>query len=145
MTRYAREIERELLEGGEVPPPASSFGQNGCIGAWRVGREIGKGASGTSRLFFSFVSSEPDGCELMIGRVRIAKNADTNIYAAMKVIDKAAPERETVCSIATATSKEEDKCEKVKHSIEREVVIMKLIQHPNVIQLYDVYEDSENM
>jgi serine/threonine protein kinase len=63
----------------------------------------------------------------------------------MKVIDKAAPERETVCSIATATSKEEDKCEKVKHSIEREVVIMKLIQHPNVIQLYDVYEDSENM
>jgi serine/threonine-protein kinase HSL1 (negative regulator of Swe1 kinase) len=83
--------------------------------------------------------------ELMIGRVRIAKNADTNIYAAMKVIDKAAPERETVCSIATATSKEEDKCEKVKHSIEREVVIMKLIQHPNVIQLYDVYEDSENM
>jgi serine/threonine-protein kinase HSL1 (negative regulator of Swe1 kinase) len=81
----------------------------------------------------------------MLGRVRIAKNADTNIYAAMKVIDKAAPERETVCSIATATSKEEDKCEKVKHSIEREVVIMKLIQHPNVIQLYDVYEDSENM
>ena len=63
----------------------------------------------------------------------------------MKVIDKNAPERETVCSIATATSKEEDKCEKVKHSIEREVVIMKLIQHPNVIQLYDVYEDSENM
>jgi serine/threonine-protein kinase HSL1 (negative regulator of Swe1 kinase) len=63
----------------------------------------------------------------------------------MKVIDKAAPERETVCSIATATSKKEDKCEKVKHSIEREVVIMKLIQHPNVIQLYDVYEDSENM
>ena len=85
------------------------------------------------------------GRELMIGRVRIAKNAETNIYAAMKVIDKAAPERETVCSIATATSKEEDKCEKVKHSIEREVVIMKLIQHPNVIQLYDVYEDSENM
>jgi len=77
--------------------------------------------------------------------VRIAKKADTTIYAAMKVIDKNAPERETVCSIATATSKEEDKCEKVKHSIEREVVIMKLIQHPNVIQLYDVYEDSENM
>ena len=51
MTRYAREIERELLEGGEVPPPASSFGQNGCIGAWRVGREIGKGASGMSTLF----------------------------------------------------------------------------------------------
>jgi len=48
MTRYAREIERELLEGGEVPPPASSFGQNGCIGAWQVGREIGKGASGMS-------------------------------------------------------------------------------------------------
>lgn len=141
MTRYAREIERELLEGGEVPPPASSFGQNGCIGAWRVGREIGKGASGMSpHILFDFSSRE-----LMIGRVRIAKNADTNIYAAMKVIDKAAPERETVCSIATATSKEEDKCEKVKHSIEREVVIMKLIQHPNVIQLYDVYEDSENM
>ena len=54
MTRYAREIERELLEGGEVPPPASSFGQNGCIGAWRVGREIGKGASGMSLPPISF-------------------------------------------------------------------------------------------
>jgi len=55
MTRYAREIERELLEGGEVPPPASFFGQNGCIGAWRVGREIGKGASGM--LLYSSLSS----------------------------------------------------------------------------------------
>jgi hypothetical protein len=53
-TRYAREIERELAEGGEVPPPASSFGQNGCIGGWQVGREIGKGASGTSPLSFLF-------------------------------------------------------------------------------------------
>lgn len=55
MTRYAREIEREILEGGDVPPPASSFGQNGCIGTWQVGREIGKGASGES-LLFSFFS-----------------------------------------------------------------------------------------
>lgn len=56
MTRYAREIEREILEGGDVPPPASSFGQNGCIGTWQVGREIGKGASGMFIFFSSNVS-----------------------------------------------------------------------------------------
>jgi hypothetical protein len=44
-TRYEREREREIQEGVHIPPP-SSFGTDGCIGVWRVGREIGKGASG---------------------------------------------------------------------------------------------------
>jgi hypothetical protein len=51
VTRYEREIEREQQEGVQVAS-ASTFGENGVIGVWKIGREIGKGASGTSHLFF---------------------------------------------------------------------------------------------
>jgi hypothetical protein len=47
VTRYEREIEKEIQEGGHVAT-ASSFGNDGFIGVWKVGREIGKGASGES-------------------------------------------------------------------------------------------------
>jgi serine/threonine protein kinase len=34
---------------------------------------------------------------------------------------------------------------KLRNSTEREVVIMKMIQHPNILQLYDVYESTDCM
>ena len=50
VTRYEREIEREQQEGYEVAS-ASTFGENGVIGVWKIGREIGKGASGMYYFF----------------------------------------------------------------------------------------------
>ena len=35
--------------------------------------------------------------------------------------------------------------EKVMLGIEREIVLMKLIDHPNVLSLYDVYETSNDL
>ena len=35
--------------------------------------------------------------------------------------------------------------EKVLLSIEREIVIMKLIDHPNVLNLYDVWETTNEL
>lgn len=35
--------------------------------------------------------------------------------------------------------------EKIMLGIEREIVIMKLIDHPNVLSLYDVYETSNDL
>jgi serine/threonine-protein kinase HSL1, negative regulator of Swe1 kinase len=35
--------------------------------------------------------------------------------------------------------------EKIMLGIEREIVLMKLIDHPNVLSLYDVYETSNDL
>lgn len=57
------------------------------------------------------------------GRVRLAKHNVTGQLAAVKIVPK------SVVSSA-------------KYGIEREVVIMKLIEHPNVMALYDVWENK---
>ena len=75
------------------------------------------------------------------------------MLAAMKVIDKNGPPRESVCSMATsggatgaaAIGNGGFSDDKIKISIDREVEIMKLIQHPNILQLYDVHESTECM
>lgn len=38
-----------------------------------------------------------------------------------------------------------DEAERILRSIEREIVIMKLIEHPNIMQLYDVWETSTEL
>lgn len=38
-----------------------------------------------------------------------------------------------------------DEAERILHSIEREIVIMKLIEHPNIMRLYDVWETSSEL
>jgi serine/threonine-protein kinase HSL1, negative regulator of Swe1 kinase len=78
---------------------------------------------------------------LMVGRVRLAKNVNTGQLAAVKIVPK---------SLTPTARKKEDKGKKaddkvgdpgLSYSIEREVVIMKLIEHPNVMSLYDVWEN----
>jgi serine/threonine protein kinase len=77
---------------------------------------------------------------LIAGRVRLAKNVNTGQLAAVKIVPKTAT--------PTAKRKDDTKAKSDKtgtqglsYSIEREVVIMKLIEHPNVMRLYDVWEN----
>jgi serine/threonine-protein kinase HSL1 (negative regulator of Swe1 kinase) len=75
---------------------------------------------------------------LSSGRVRLAKNVNTGQMAAVKIVPKSLT--------PTAKKKDDGKGEKtgdtgLSYSIEREVVIMKLIEHPNVMSLYDVWEN----
>lgn len=62
------------------------------------------------------------------GRVRLAKHVSTGQLAAVKIVPK---------SIISA---EDNKG--LPYGIEREVIIMKLIEHPNVMALYDVWENK---
>lgn len=64
------------------------------------------------------------------GRVRLAKHTVTGRLAAVKIVPK------------SAVSTESDKTDKAPYGIEREVIIMKLIEHPNVMALYDVWENK---
>lgn len=63
------------------------------------------------------------------GRVRLAKHTVTGRLAAVKIVPK------------SAVSSDPDRSDKAPYGIEREVIIMKLIEHQNVMALYDVWEN----
>jgi serine/threonine protein kinase len=65
------------------------------------------------------------------GRVRLAKHVTTGQLAAVKIVPKSA------CNLASDSVPE-----KAPYGIEREIIVMKLIQHPNVMALYDVWENK---
>ncbi|GAA5963658.1 hypothetical protein JCM3765_003535 [Sporobolomyces pararoseus] len=68
------------------------------------------------------------------GRVKLAKHKQTGQYAAVKIIPKPHTRRD-----------KQEKSEKVLLSIEKEIVIMKLIEHPNVLRLMDVWETGSEL
>lgn len=82
------------------------------IGPWKLGRTLGRGAT---------------------GRVLLGVNSSTGQKAAVKVVSK------------SELNDEYDKPSKggLPYGIEREIIIMKLLTHPNVLRLYDVWETSK--
>lgn len=95
------------------------------VGPWQLGRTLGKGST---------------------GRVRLAKHAVTGQAAAIKIVSKKSAAMVQSESIATMDNNPgliagAPGARVMPSGIEREVVIMKLIQHPNVINLYDVWEN----
>lgn len=94
------------------------------VGPWQLGRTLGKGAT---------------------GRVRLAKHATTRQTAAIKIVSKksaAMVQSESIAAMdRNLTRYPGTGVRPMPCGIEREVVIMKLIEHPNVISLYDVWEN----
>ncbi|KAI0251441.1 kinase-like domain-containing protein [Lactifluus subvellereus] len=89
------------------------------IGLWKIGRTIGKGSS---------------------GRVRIARHSKTGQYAAIKIVSKTA-----LVNSRRSIQGLDDHADRILLGIEREIVIMKLIDHPNIMRLYDVWETSTEL
>ncbi|RMD39206.1 hypothetical protein DV735_g5920, partial [Chaetothyriales sp. CBS 134920] len=95
------------------------------VGPWQLGKTLGKGAT---------------------GRVRLAKHCMTGQVAAVKIVSK-----KSAAMVQSASMARMDRDSGIPinaagrrtmpFGIEREVVIMKLIEHPNVINLYDVWEN----
>ncbi|KAJ5945997.1 hypothetical protein N7454_002836 [Penicillium verhagenii] len=95
------------------------------VGPWQLGRTLGKGAT---------------------GRVRLAKHAVTGQTAAIKIVSKksaAMVQSESIAAMDRNSSNftGHSGARQLPCGIEREVVIMKLIEHSNVISLYDVWEN----
>ncbi|KAJ5657431.1 uncharacterized protein N7484_001080 [Penicillium longicatenatum] len=95
------------------------------VGPWQLGRTLGKGAT---------------------GRVRLAKHAVTGQTAAIKIVSKKSAAMVQSESIAAMDRNSSNfagfsNTRQMPCGIEREVVIMKLIEHSNVISLYDVWEN----
>ncbi|EGW35129.1 uncharacterized protein SPAPADRAFT_53469 [Spathaspora passalidarum NRRL Y-27907] len=87
------------------------------IGPWKLGKTLGRGAT---------------------GRVLLATHQVTGQKAAVKVVSKS--------ELQDAEDEPQDldqKKEGLPYGIEREIIIMKLLNHPNVLRLYDVWETSK--
>lgn len=88
------------------------------IGPWKLGKTLGKGAT---------------------GRVFLATNVENNQKAAVKIVSKAALTNDQ------SQDNEEQDCDSagLSYGIEREIIIMKLLNHKNVLRLYDVWETEK--
>ncbi|KAL8971389.1 MAG: hypothetical protein Q9183_001077 [Haloplaca sp. 2 TL-2023] len=93
------------------------------VGPWRLGKSLGKGAS---------------------GRVRFARHEFTEQEAAIKIVSKVLAKKLRTTSLAHMEKllpKEGRDKRAMPFGIGREVILLKLIQHPNVTGLYDVWEN----
>ena len=101
-----------------------------CIGPWKLGKTLGKGAT---------------------ARVRLARHVHTGQEAAIKIVQKRHALMSQAGSLAaldqveSALPKPEVGIRRMPIGFEREVAIMKLIQHPNIMKLYDIWENHTEM
>ncbi|GLB41799.1 putative pkinase-domain-containing protein [Lyophyllum shimeji] len=108
-----------MADGGySMIPRRHAAGEPRRIGLWKIGRQIGAGAS---------------------GRVKIARHSKTGQYAAIKIISK------VMLNSRVSVNRVADETEHRQLAIEREIVVMKLLDHPNVMRLYDVWETSTEL
>lgn len=92
------------------------------IGPWKLGRTLGRGST---------------------GRVRLAKNVNTGQLAAVKIVPKANFKKlENPKYKRASISANKDR---LPYGIEREIIIMKLINHQNIMGLYDVWENKNDL
>lgn len=89
------------------------------VGPWIIGECVGRGAS---------------------GRVRIAKHRITGQLAAVKIL----PLQPLISSRASLAT-QQAKSEKQRLGIDREIIMMKLMNHPNIMRIYDVYEGDKEL
>ncbi|EDO18975.1 hypothetical protein Kpol_2002p46 [Vanderwaltozyma polyspora DSM 70294] len=89
------------------------------IGPWKLGETLGLGST---------------------GKVQLAYNESTNQQAAIKVISKS-----VFSSMGNNSSMVSSTPDSLSYGIEREIIIMKLLNHPNVLRLYDVWETNNNL
>ncbi|KAL3422326.1 CAMK CAMKL gin4 protein kinase [Phlyctema vagabunda] len=97
-----------------------------CIGPWKLGKTLGKGAT---------------------ARVRLARHTVSGQDAAIKIVQKKNAQMSQAGSLAdfekadSKVSEPDDGFRRMPVGIEREVAILKLIEHPNIMKLYDIWEN----
>lgn len=97
------------------------------VGPWSLGEVLGKGTSGT---------------------VRLGAHRATGELVAIKVIAKSRTHITQTASLANLELREAERpstVHRIPLGVEREVSILKLIRHPNVIQLIDVWANKDNL
>ncbi|KAG5983454.1 hypothetical protein E4U55_008108 [Claviceps digitariae] len=100
------------------------------IGPWQLGRTLGKGSS---------------------ARVRLCRHNLTNQLAAVKIVNRRMAylvQDSSMAALSKWDSSLPDETNgemRVPMAIEREVAILKLIEHPNIMKLYDIWENRSEI
>ncbi|KAK3938408.1 hypothetical protein QBC46DRAFT_440550 [Diplogelasinospora grovesii] len=135
LTEASRETadSRRASQFSNVSSTASSTRQlKTHIGPWQLGKTLGKGSS---------------------ARVRLARHAVSHQLVAVKIVAKSKAYITQAGSLANLDSidvrkpvtKADGGVPRMPLAIEREVAILKLIQHPNIIKLYDIWENNSEI
>lgn len=88
------------------------------VGPWQLGKTLGIGASGS---------------------VRLVRHIETNELGAVKIMSKQRTDQVSGGDDIVRPK------EKWTNSMEREVIIMKMVRHPNVVRMYDVWEGRHEL
>lgn len=127
-TRDDRDVEKRVSQISNSSG-ASSGKRKTHIGPWQLGRTLGKGSA---------------------GRVRLARHHLTQQAVAVKILPKHGQHITQAGSLAAIDDWDRRQPEfasekRMPLSIEREVAILKLIDHPNIMKLYDIWENRSEM
>ncbi|KAL2758585.1 hypothetical protein ACRALDRAFT_2040732 [Sodiomyces alcalophilus JCM 7366] len=135
--RAIREADpsKRVSQASQDSKAPSSNRSSGCnyktqIGPWQLGKTLGKGSS---------------------ARVRLCRHRISGELAAVKIVPKKAAYLIQHGSLAALHQYDDslpDRIDgemRVPLSIEREVAILKLIDHPNVMKVYDIWENRSEI
>ncbi|KAK4508136.1 hypothetical protein PRZ48_001874 [Zasmidium cellare] len=111
---------------------ASSRRRKTFIGHWQLGKTIGKG-----------------GCS----RVRVVRHKyRKDQYGAVKIITRSVAESTRAQSLANLIestrglpTQNTPGYKPIPYGLEREIAVMKLLEHPNIVRLYDVWENRNEL
>ena len=134
ISQITGDIERESKRNSAISTAsttASGRKRKAYIGHWQLGMTIGKG-----------------GCS----RVRMVRHKHTRQKAAVKIVARSTAESTRAQSLAnlietikTNASPNVTDFKPIPYGLEREIAVMKLLEHENIVRLYDVWENSNEL
>jgi serine/threonine-protein kinase HSL1, negative regulator of Swe1 kinase len=134
VSQVANEHERDSKRNSAISTTstnASSRRRKTYIGHWQLGKTIGKG-----------------GCS----RVRVVRHRFRDQYGAVKIITRSTAESTRAQSLANLIESTKGNAsftasgyKPIPYGLEREIAVMKLLEHPNIVRLYDVWENRNEL
>ncbi len=108
---------------------ASSGKHKTHIGPWNLGKTLGRGSA---------------------SRVRLARHQTTGQLAAVKILSRNSNQMSQAGSLVELDKWDRRRGEYASENyiplaIEREIAMLKLIDHPNIVKLYDIWENRQEM
>ncbi|KAL9942255.1 hypothetical protein ACHAQF_008750 [Verticillium nonalfalfae] len=128
--RRLRDRNRDIRERGPSKKPTPLSDYKTQVGPWQLGKTLGKGSSARVRLCRHRLSGELAAVKIIPKKT--AYLIQHGSLAALHQYDDSLPDRI-------------DGEMRVPMSIEREVAILKLVDHPNVMKVYDIWENRSEI